>query len=252
MGIGAITTNLDVAQLVLYAFWIFFAFLVYYLVRENHREGYPMDSGGRGVISGWPVPSEPKTFKLADGREIQVPRPEPERTLNAEPIHGWAGAPLEPVGNPLLAGVGPGSWANREDEPDLDFHGAPRIVPLRAAPDFNVEARDGDPRGLPVLDAAGTVAGTVMDLWVDTSDMLFRYLEMTLVDDSRTVLVPINFTRITKGKSVKVHALYAAQFADIPAGRHGDTITALEEEKIMAYFGAGLLYADADRAEPLL
>ena len=51
MGTGAITQYVDVAQLVLYAFWIFFAGLVYYLVRENHREGYPMETeDGRGVI----------------------------------------------------------------------------------------------------------------------------------------------------------------------------------------------------------
>jgi photosynthetic reaction center H subunit len=35
----------DVAQIVLYMFWAFFAGLIYYLLRENHREGYPMDSG---------------------------------------------------------------------------------------------------------------------------------------------------------------------------------------------------------------
>ena len=31
MGTGAITQNIDIAQLVLYAFWIFFAGLIYYL-----------------------------------------------------------------------------------------------------------------------------------------------------------------------------------------------------------------------------
>jgi len=51
MGIGAITTSLDVAQLVLYAFWIFFAGLTYYLVRENHREGYPMDHDSGDTIT---------------------------------------------------------------------------------------------------------------------------------------------------------------------------------------------------------
>jgi photosynthetic reaction center H subunit len=82
--------------------------------------------------------------------------------------------------------------------------------------------------------------------------MLFRYLEVVLADNSRTVLVPVNFTRITRRQGVKVHALYAHQFADIPAPRHAETVTSLEEEKILAYFGAGLLYADADRSEPLL
>jgi photosynthetic reaction center H subunit len=29
-------------------------------------------------------------------------------------------------------------------------------------------------------------------------------------------------------------------------------VTFLEEEKIMAYYGAGLMYADPDRQEPLV
>ncbi len=35
----AITQYVDVAQLVLYLFWIFFFGLVYYLLQENHRDG---------------------------------------------------------------------------------------------------------------------------------------------------------------------------------------------------------------------
>ena len=37
MGTGAITQYVDVAKLVLYAFWIFFFGLIYYLIRDNHR-----------------------------------------------------------------------------------------------------------------------------------------------------------------------------------------------------------------------
>jgi photosynthetic reaction center H subunit len=252
MGIGAITTGIDVAQLVLYAFWIFFAGLIYYLVRENHREGYPMDSDSGGVITGWPVPSQPKIFRMADGRELEVPNALSRQPLNARPIHSYNGAPLEPVGNPLLAGVGPGAWADRLDEPDLDFHGVPRIVPLRTVPEFGVEGKDPDPRGMQVVGTDGVVAGVVDDLWIDISDNLFRYLEVTLAANGAKVLVPINFTRISRRGPIKVGALYAHQFADIPPYRHGDKITSLEEEKIMAYFGAGLLYADQGRSEPLL
>ncbi len=39
--------NLDVAQLVLYAFWFFFAGLIFYLRREDRREGYPLESEGQ-------------------------------------------------------------------------------------------------------------------------------------------------------------------------------------------------------------
>ena len=37
MGTGAITDYIDVAQLVLYLFWIFFAGLVIYLTLESKR-----------------------------------------------------------------------------------------------------------------------------------------------------------------------------------------------------------------------
>jgi hypothetical protein len=44
MQIGAITQYIDVAQIVLYAFWIFFFSLLVYLRREDKREGYPLES----------------------------------------------------------------------------------------------------------------------------------------------------------------------------------------------------------------
>ena len=44
MATGAITQYVDVAQLVLYLFWIFFAGLVYYLTVESKREGFPLET----------------------------------------------------------------------------------------------------------------------------------------------------------------------------------------------------------------
>jgi len=100
METGAITQYVDVAQIVLYMFWGFFAGLIYYLVREGHREGYPMDNGhlqGGPVQIGWPVP-EPKVYKMADGREILAPDVNrPDGSYTAQPAHGWLGAPLEPL-----------------------------------------------------------------------------------------------------------------------------------------------------------
>jgi photosynthetic reaction center H subunit len=49
-----------------------------------------------------------------------------------------------------------------------------------------------------------------------------------------------------------VHALLAHQFANVPATKSSEQITLLEEEKITAYYGAGTLYATAERQEPLL
>ena len=251
METGAITQYIDVAQIVLYMFWLFFAGLIYYLARENHREGYPMDSGRENgpKITGWPVP-EPKTFKMADGHEILAPDVNrPDGTYHAEPAWGWNGAPLDPVGNPLLAGVGPGAWAQRADVPDMTHHGEVKIVPLRVATDHRISAQDTNPIGLPVIGGDGDVAGHVCDVWVDRAEALPRYLEVSL-PDGRRVLTPIPFARIRRTEVV-VNAILSTQFGQVPALRHPEQITLLEEEKVSAYYGAGTLYATPHRQEPI-
>jgi photosynthetic reaction center H subunit len=260
MGKGAITQYFDVAQLVLYIFWIFFAGLIYYLIREGHREGYPMDhsDSDNTPIEGWPRAPAPKTYLLEDGREIQIPRDESDSgnpPLNAQPVYKTAHSPLEPTGDPLKAGVGPGAWSTlRPDEADLDHHGEPKIVPLSMAPEFGVSSRDPDPRGLPLIDAAGAVAGTVRDLWIDRGEMALRYIEAEVAvagGGTRRVLVPMPFASVTRA-GTQVDALYAEQFAGVPPTRATDRVTLLEEERIGAYYGAGTLYADPTRAEPMV
>ena len=66
--IGDITGYIDVAQVVLYVFWVFFAGLIIYLVKENKREGYPLDSdrtNSRVSVIGWPEPPAPVTYTTA-------------------------------------------------------------------------------------------------------------------------------------------------------------------------------------------
>ena len=58
MGFGAITQYVDVAQIVLYMFWAFFAGLIIYLIRENKREGYPLETAN-GTVEGWPPAPRP-------------------------------------------------------------------------------------------------------------------------------------------------------------------------------------------------
>ena len=53
--------HIDGAQIALYAFWLFFFGLVYWLRKEDKREGYPLDSP-QGPRDGWPVPPEKKEF----------------------------------------------------------------------------------------------------------------------------------------------------------------------------------------------
>lgn len=252
METGAITQGVDVAQIVLYMFWAFFAGVIYYLIRENHREGYPLDNGRENgpIQLGWPVP-DAKTYKLEDGREITIPelhRPDGEYSFT--PSHGWLGAPIEPAGDPLLSGVGPGAWSAREDVCEKDPHGELKIVPLRIAADYNVSQFDSDPRGFAVYGADGLEAGTVKDLWVDRMEMMFRYIEVEL-QSKKVVLLPVNFARINR-RNIHVYAILSTQFDKVPALKNSEQITRLEEEKICAFYGAGTLYATPDRQEPLV
>jgi photosynthetic reaction center H subunit len=247
-----ITGYVDIAQLLLYAFWIFFAGVIYYLVRENHREGYPMDtsSNGRVVVTGFPIP-EPKTYLLEGGRKITVP----DLTRKEPPIHGnisglATGFPIVPEGDPMKSGVGAGAYVLREDVPELNSDGTPLIQPLRVANQYSVAPQDVDPRGLPVMAGDGHQAGSVKDIWIDAAEMTFRYLEVAL-DHGQTVLLPMTFALVRRNQ-VEVHALYAAHFSGVPSLQNPNQITKLEEEKISAYFGGGTLYADAKRSEPLI
>lgn len=255
---GAITSYIDVAQLALYAFWIFFALLILYLRREDKREGYPLESdrSANVVVEGFPKTPTAKIFALPHGGTFAAPSGKVDtRPVQARAVANWPGAPLEPIGDPMLAGVGPGSWADRTDEPDRTIDGAPRIVPMRVATDFWVEERDPDPRGMPVIGADGEVGGTVRDLWVDRSEPQLRYLELEVArgEPGRRVLLPITMARIDgRRKRVRVASILAEQFARVPTLRNADQVTLLEEDKISAYYASGHLYAVPSRAEALL
>lgn len=253
---GAITGYIDVAQLVLYGFWIFFAGLIFYLRREDKREGYPLESdrSGNVTVQGFPAIPKPKTYLLRDGRTHQSPRAEaPEKDIAARPTGPWPGAPLVPEGDGLGAGVGPGSFANRADEPDMTYDGRPRIVPMRSVNEAEVDSRDEDPRGMDLVGTDGEVAGSIKDLWLDMSEPHVRYLEaeVSATSGPRRILVPIYFAKIDKGrKQVKVEALKGHQFANVPGTANPDRVTLLEEDRISAYYGSGTLYADPARQEP--
>jgi photosynthetic reaction center H subunit len=260
MSAGAITDNLDVAQIVLYAFWIFFFGLVYYLRGEDKREGYPLeqaDASPYTLSEGFPSRPSPKVFRLPHGGTRVAPVewvPENRTHRHARSLGPGAGSPLQPVGNPLLAGVGPGAWANRPDEPELTLEGLLKIVPLRLDSSYSVEPRDPDPRGQKVYGADHRVGGDVRDIWVDRSERLFRYYEVEVQaeDGKRRVLLPVNFCKVKGDGSIKVHAIMSNHFAAVPGLRNADQVTMLEEEKICAYYGAGNLYAMPSRLGPWL
>jgi len=253
---GAITSYIDVAQLTLYAFWIFFAALVLWIRREDKREGFPLvsDLPGRVPLEEGAFMPAPKSFLMQDGSVILAPRAEaPEAEPYASPIAAFPGAPLEPLGDPMLAGVGPGSWAQRADVPERLWEtGAPKIVPLRADHEFSIPAEDPDPRGLPVIGLDGLVAGTCVDAWVDRSETIIRYLEIELTG-AHVVLVPMTFATIGGNpRRIRVKSILSTQFANVPTLAHPEQITKLEEDKVSAYYGGGWLYATAERSEPLI
>ena len=254
MPTGAFTPYLDVATLVLYAFWIFFAGLILYIRREDKREGYPLESERSQYIrvQGFPAIPSPKTFLHRDGSTHQSPRDEgPQPDVDAVPVGPWPGAPLVPEGSGLGKCIGPGSYAQRADVPDKTWDGAPRIVPMRTVGEAMVDRRDADPRGMPLVGADGDAAGEIVDLWIDMSEPHVRYLEAELGGDAKRILVPMNFAVVDKRRQhVKVEALKADHFAGVPGLANPDTVTLLEEDKVCGYFGGGTLYADPSREEP--
>jgi photosynthetic reaction center H subunit len=256
MPVGAITNYIDVAQLVLWVFWFSFFALIFYIRREDKREGYPVESlrvGKIEMMQGFPPLPKPKTFKLPhSGRIVTKPSPDkPQYKLNAEPIANFPGAPLAPTGDPMMAAVGPGSYGLRADEPDFTEAGEPRIRPLRVATHFSVAKGDPDPRGMPVVGCDGEQGGVCKEIWVDTAEPQVRYLELDA--GGKRVLAPMPLCNVRGKKGVvEVASITGAQFKNAPTLKSYDQITLAEEDKVVAYLGAGKLYATADRAEPFL
>jgi len=257
MPTGAITSYIDVAQLTLYAFWIFFAFLIVYLILESKREGFPLITSkpGERLTGILPMP-KPKTFILRDGTTKTVPMLEPEEIVNARQLQNFEGAPWVPLGDPMQDGMGPAGYALRATTPELDYHGVPRTVPMRVADDHWVAPEDPDPRGWDVITVDGEVAGTVADIWVDRTEAQARFIEVALPDPlARHVIVPVELTQVAVyaiGGQVKVVSVTAAMLAAAPVTESPDVITSREEDRISAYFSAGHLYATASRMGPIL
>ncbi len=272
---GAITQYIDVAQLVLYGFWLFFALLVLYLHRESKREGYPLDTdrSDNVTVVGFPGMPEPKTYLLKDGSKVVMPSAERRdtRSVAAEPLAGFPGAPLVPTGDALADGVGPAAWAARADHPEPDNHGGARIQTLtKLEPEgFGIAGYGTDPRGAPVRTFDGEIVGTVDELWIDHMESMVRYLGVQTTDGARKVF-PMNMAVLKKRKSgpadgplwdrmvarrgpeVRVASVTAQQFRDAPTTSSPDAITMREEDIIQGYYGGGMIYATPKRTEPLL
>lgn len=250
----------DVAQITLYMFWIFFAGLIFYIRREDRREGYPLESDtqtGKLLPASLLFYPPPKTYQLTHGGTVSLPNGQADRRpIAGEPTGRFPGAPLRPTGaNPMLDNIGPGSWAERADTPEMTIENHVKIVPIRVAPGYTTARGDPDPRGFSAVGADGVSGGTIVDIWVDRSECIIRYYEVETgtAAASRRVLLPATFSVVkTTGKKVVVSAILGSQFAAVPRTARPEQVTLLEEDKICAYYGAGTLYATADRQEPLI
>lgn len=249
--------GLDVAELVFYAFVLFFIGLVFYLRREDRREGYPLEDAITGQVDSAYGPLTASTYK-----EFRLPF---DRGIASTPTKGrepvqiaarrtapFGGAPYTPTGNPLVDGVGPAAWAERAPWPDLDMEGRLRIVPLSSDEHFTIASQDPDVRGWPVMGADKRQAGTVTDLWIDRSDRMLRYFEVALTGGG-SILAPVGFTTVRKGaRRIDVDSIASDQFAGVPQVGTAGEITRREEDQIMGYFGGGYLYGLPGRTEPFL
>lgn len=251
-----IVGTLDVTELVFYAFVLFFLALLVYLRREDRREGYPLEDEVTGRVDtpgGVLSAATPKSFHMPFERgTVFAPNQKRDKVdIAANRTFRSPGAPYYPTGNPLVDGIGPAAWADRAKQTDLDGEGRNRIVPIGAAHGISVHSSDSDPRGMSVIAADGAIAGTVTDLWVDRAEHVIRYLEVDT--GSKKVLAPMAMAKVKgRNRQVEIDAINAADFAAAPVPGKAGEITFYEEERIVAYFGGGYLYANRERQEPLI
>ena len=258
MNHGYLVGSIDVAELALASFFLFFIMLVFWLRREDRREGYPLEHEISGMVESMGGPlsmASPKRFRLPFDRGVVVApirREQGREPVNiaAKRLENFPGAPYTPTGNPLADGVGPASYAQRARWPDQDAHGRARIVPLAGEASISVWSGGRDPRGMSVTAADGVVAGTVRDLWIDRAEHQVRYLEVETTG-GKIVLAPMAMASVSS-KGVSIDAINAADYDGVPQLETPGQITRYEEERVIGYFGGGYLYASTDRQEPWL
>ena len=79
-----------------------------------------------------------------------------------------------------------------------------------------------------------------------------RYLEVALGESGgKHVMLPMTLARVDGWRSeVRVNSIKAEHFQHVPTLSNPDEITLNEEERVVAFYGAGQLYADPERQEP--
>ena len=255
---GQISNQLDIPTLASWAFVLFFVGLVFWLQRQSKREGYPLRASPftAELMDGFPPPPvQPLTYILNEGGTTEAPHYYEQAPTSAKPMHFFDGTPFLPLGNPLLAGIGPGSWVMKRDEPARTEEGHLALQPLRALPGWSIQKVDSDPRGMTVYDWRWAEVGRVCDVWIDRGSKIITLFEVEMNADIHAgrVLVPIFHTVIReKTRRIRVTALWAHQFADVPMPAAAEIITGPEEERLNAYYSAGRFYRGDPTIAPAL
>jgi photosynthetic reaction center H subunit len=251
---GMLVGNIDVVQIVLAAFVLFFVLLVLHLRTEDKREGYPMvDPADGRRHAGFPPLPKPKTFLLMDGGLAQAPHAEPPDPVAGRRLHGDPGSPYTPIGDPLREAVGPSAYAMRRTRPLIYKEDTIQMAPMRLLQGWSLGDGDPDPRGMTVVGVDGKRAGVVSDVWIDRSVKILRYLEVEVGDvGPRRILLPIYHTEIRRrAGEVRVKAMRASRFAEAPGPASPDVVTAREEDQINAFWAGARFYRDQMMQEPL-
>ncbi|WP_158586756.1 photosynthetic reaction center subunit H [Aurantiacibacter zhengii] len=242
--------NLDAAILCVIAFVLFFAGLVYHLRREDKREGYPLEmEGPDGRIhraEGFPAVPSPKIFNRPHGRgTVQVPRvEEPENVRPADQLPP-IGFPMLPGADPLMEGVGAAAWTRlREEKPDLDVEGDPKLIPLNDYQEYYIPSGDPDPRGWDLYSADERKVGKVHDLWFNRAEFFLRYYEVSIDGAEGRRLVPAFFAEaLPEDRIVRATTLAESDLRRVPVRAADDCITMREEDRLNGFFAGGLRFS---------
>lgn len=124
-----------------------------------------------------------------------------------------------------------------------------RIARLADLDDYQVAEHDPDVRGWDVMSADGRKIGKVDDLYVDTSAMKVRYLNVELDREYRGsgrndhIIVPVGHAQLHESNdNVVVNGLEATRVAAVPT--YTGTINRDYENSVRTYFAGGAAVPD--------
>ncbi|WMS41908.1 hypothetical protein RDV64_17830 [Acuticoccus sp. MNP-M23] len=247
--------DIDVAFLCVVAFVIFLFVLVFYLRREDKREGYPLIgvSGARHprltLSEGFPPMPAPKTFHLPHGRDpVTVPReevPEPLHDVTGRPAYGL---PLESP-RPLSAGIGAAAFqAQKPDLPDLTNEGEPKLLSLNSHPDHYIPRGGADPRGWVLADKEGLPVGRIVDIWFNQAEYDVRYFSYSIDGVVGLWLAPTYFCALDRARGTARVTTLPLEALRHPPVRAGEVVTFRDEDRVNGFFAGGIQFGGASVA----